>query len=196
MNSKRRVDIEAFQRQKDAEIIDQISTDLMAIEKQTQAKLPEAVFKAYFLPLFAGYPTDKTVNEALWASIAGNPYRTVDIVDESGQVLFTVPPLLVRERIDPTRIDQHTSPMSHVMQTLQQLARISPIKARRYLEAEFNKRNIHQEAHEEVLLMIHQWKTIFDRYQIKHKLDVEEPNEKKQDKPPSQTSLEFDDGLL
>lgn len=59
-----------------------------------KGKISEEGFK-YFLPYFSGeLPLSKDNNiVAQWISIAGTPMSEVDVIDNKGQVVFTVPPL-------------------------------------------------------------------------------------------------------
>lgn len=66
---------------------------------------PEAIFKDHFLPYFAGQvvPNDKDNRAAQWIGIAGNPTREVDLVDNSGKVVLTVPSLFDTHALNPLR---------------------------------------------------------------------------------------------
>lgn len=59
------------------------------------SKLPEDIFKNYFLPYFTGEKTPSRAEPvfARWVGIAGNPVAPVDIIDKNEEVLFRVPPL-------------------------------------------------------------------------------------------------------
>jgi hypothetical protein len=56
--------------------------------------IPEAIFKAHFLPFFAGDKVDN-VKELLtiWNNVAGSNFLPVNVVDGSGKVVVQVPPL-------------------------------------------------------------------------------------------------------
>lgn len=60
------------------------------------AKLPEEIFKGHFLPFFSGEKDIKERKEFFseWIGIAGSPMAEVNIIDNNGQTLFTVPPML------------------------------------------------------------------------------------------------------
>ncbi len=66
-------------------------------------RLPENIFRDYFLPAFAGsVPLGKHYEE--WISIAGAPTAEVAIVDASGSnILFNVPALMNTDHIKRTR---------------------------------------------------------------------------------------------
>lgn len=59
-------------------------------------KLHEPIFRQYFLPFFtnAVAPSPDNNAYAYWVGVAGSPTSEVDVVDDSGEVLFTVPALL------------------------------------------------------------------------------------------------------
>ncbi len=64
--------------------------------------LPERIFKETFLPYFIGQKNFNDGKNLLttWFSIAGNPGNPVNIIDDAGSVLFTVPPLFGTEFIN------------------------------------------------------------------------------------------------
>lgn len=94
-------------------------------------KLPEEIFKNYFLPLFAGLETHSDISVGVWVSIAGTPFAEVDIIDTNGQVLFTVPSILERNIIDPTK--PANVPLSTVTDTVEKMIRQSPKRAAAFL---------------------------------------------------------------
>lgn len=66
------------------------------VTKQERVKLPEEVFRHHFLPFFTGQEVQdksrKPVTE--WIGIAGSPTASVDVVNEGGETMFTVPPMM------------------------------------------------------------------------------------------------------
>lgn len=93
--------------------------------------LPEDIFKNYFLPMFAGLETHPDASVGVWISIAGTPFAEVDIIDKSGQVLFTVPPIFERNIVDPTK--QRNLPLSVVTDTVEKMIKQSPYRAVSFL---------------------------------------------------------------
>ena len=75
------------------------------LNSKPKGSLPENVFASYFLPYFSGItpimPESTVIAD--WISIAGAPTNEVDIVDQTGRVIFTVPPLFDTGVIDTTR---------------------------------------------------------------------------------------------
>lgn len=59
--------------------------------------IPEEVFRNYYLPCFAGFvnPDNWIVN---WIQVAGSPMAEVSVVDQNGQEVFRVPPLLASSK--------------------------------------------------------------------------------------------------
>ena len=59
-------------------------------------KLHEPIFRQYFLPFFINTvpPSPNNNAYAYWVGVAGSPTSEVDVVDDDGNVLFTVPALL------------------------------------------------------------------------------------------------------
>lgn len=64
-----------------------------------RATMPEVVFVDYFLNHFrslaSGMPVDENLTAA-WVNIAGSHYHEVDIVDNAGNVIYSVPPLFAK----------------------------------------------------------------------------------------------------
>lgn len=59
-------------------------------------KLPEATFIKVFLPVLAHRfinQHDESFDIHKWISVAGGPFRPVDVIDSNGEVLYTVPPV-------------------------------------------------------------------------------------------------------
>lgn len=156
-----------------AEQIASIHSSLTTIPEEEIATLPEDVFKATFLPFFAGQPAPSNVNAGVWAGIAGNPYRPVNIVGIDGEVLYTIPSLFDRQAVDPTKASDHAVPMQHVMITHEQLTRISPVRAQAYMNAQLAQRKIAVDVSPTIAKNILVWNEIFKRYNLPT-IDVKE----------------------
>lgn len=74
---------------------DSIFNALVVEPKRSVAVLPEEQFKNYFYPYFSGEAKLEDNPEVLpsWVSIAGSPMAEVNIIDNGGNVLFSVPPV-------------------------------------------------------------------------------------------------------
>lgn len=82
------------------------------VSGRDNSKLPEDIFKGYFLPYFSGQlPITRESNVLTdWISVAGTPMSEVDIIDlATGDIIFTVPSLFDTNVLDVTKKEQgHT----------------------------------------------------------------------------------------
>lgn len=85
-------------REKVKDQINSIYNDLIVIEN---AKLPEDIFVEHFLDHFryGGGDISNPLN-IKWIELSGSVYNEVDIIDDLGNIIYTVPPLLDRATID------------------------------------------------------------------------------------------------
>jgi hypothetical protein len=73
-----------------------------------KGRLPEEIFKSYFLPYFSGeIPLTNTSVIPDWISVAGSMVSEVDILDNTGNTLFTVPSLFNTNIINRINDDSH-----------------------------------------------------------------------------------------
>ena len=84
------------------EQINNIFNDLVVVEN---AKLPEDIFVEYFLDHFR-YGTGDISNplNIKWIELSGSIYNEVDIINDSGNIVYTIPPLLDRASVDEEAI--------------------------------------------------------------------------------------------
>lgn len=72
------------------------STDVLSACDEILAtplnRIPEALFRTRYLPLFTGGRTEATFEE--WVKVAGSAFQRVEVIDASGTLIFTVPPVL------------------------------------------------------------------------------------------------------
>lgn len=62
--------------------------------------LPEIVFKEYFFDYFFTLSNDTTSPLLLkWLELSGGPYNEVDILNDKGQVIYTVPGIVSRPTV-------------------------------------------------------------------------------------------------
>ena len=82
--------------------IDYHFNELVEKPSKKLTKLPENIFVYYFLPYFCG---EKIIDKnsdiiSKWIAIAGNPNKEVDIIDDEGNVVITIPALVDSSFID------------------------------------------------------------------------------------------------
>lgn len=132
-----------------------------------RSKLPENIFVSYFLPFFAGKLLNSDSNKIIseWVGIAGTPMAEVDIIDPSGQVLYTVPPLMDTSSINVTTGERKR--LGSIMSEYELKSNHIPVVGERFLESALNNKqneilnvpNIDQQN-------ASRWTMIFQKYGI------------------------------
>ena len=154
----------------------------------------EQYFVEYFLPMFLGEvePTD-AVNINVWIErIAGDERRSVDIVDEEGKVLFTVPPMFdtsVFEQAQPG-----SQSMTRIERSYSRLKEFDAAGSQHYLSKMLTGIHLVEKPTEETYANIRVWNDILTRYgkadQIINLLPLDkDPNKDKVVATPSQKDL-------
>lgn len=92
-------------------------------------RLSESVFVTHYLPYFANSDARTQAIER-WLGVSKHPYYPVDIIDATGKVLFTVPPLWLRQK---TRVynDESVS-FSEVMLRVQIKSDVVPASGEKF----------------------------------------------------------------
>ncbi len=152
-----------------ADFIQNVAATLNLIAQDDIAKLPEDTFVEVFMPLFANetlkYPKESTI--AGWISVAGTPYKEVDIFDvKTNQVLFRCPPLFDYNGINPVRnvADREQRPLSEVAQMAEKLRLIHPRQSEVYLVQELSKRSLLMNSGARLAQNVLRWNEVFKRY--------------------------------
>lgn len=131
--------------------------------------MPEYVFAKVFLPMFAGDENPEyEPTYSRWAELAGNIYAEMDVIDANGTVLFTVPPVVNRDTINPAmELEDGARPLASfftIAATYQQLLSYNPNQAEMFLEAELTKRPLLMNNPESIKKDFQRWNDIFARY--------------------------------
>ena len=127
-------------------------------------KLPEDLFVAYFLPLFAGLETHPDVNIGRWVSIAGTPFAEVDIINTHGHTLYTVPPIFESKVIDTTKYTGGS--IKAVTATYELLLRQSPVRAEAFMTHSLEKIDKSNDLGKWYNTHAEKMKPIFERYNV------------------------------
>ena len=163
-------------------------------------RLPEALFKEYFLPIFKQSPEeiaklspeDTKNRERLlsdWVKVAGGHYNEVDIIDDAGNVLFSVPALLRTAVINPKKDDRHPG-FSAIIAHANLLEHQSPTRSLDFQKKEFTKKAVSIYDKSGVYKEEEQrWLDIFNRYKS-------EASTKSDSTSTTASSAEFDDELV
>ena len=75
------------------------------VEKKQPNRIPERVFVQAFLPVFLGESKLANTEDTLinWIAIAGDPFSPVIIMNDKGEELFQVPPVMDSSVVDPRK---------------------------------------------------------------------------------------------
>jgi hypothetical protein len=151
-----------------ANFINTIAASLNVIASQDVARLPEDIFSKVFLPLLAGdeeLPHKVTVAD--WISIAGTPYKSVDVFEPgTDKVLFRVPPLFDYQGVNPVRdpADRRQTPIQDVVKLADQYSHLHPMAGVNYLRNVLGQRasimNTSDKLHKHAVV----WNEILTRY--------------------------------
>lgn len=130
------------------------------------SKLPEVVFKSVFLPIFNGTRVLTDTDEILksWVGIAGAPGKEVEIIDNSGNALFRVPPIFDSSFIDSGNANGGKQ-LSQIMSAYDLHRSVLPVVGENFLTKEIPQR-VESLANDITPNKINEqrWQEIFDRY--------------------------------
>jgi len=157
-------DLEDFRNQRLADEIKGIAEQLASVSGGEGARISERIFVNVFLPFFAGDPDPVyKIGIQHWINTAGSVFSSVAVIDSSGGVLFTVPPLCDRSAVQPVSRDGGPS-IAHVGASTNQLANVHPKQGAAYLNNELSKRALIMKVPINVVNHIDVWNKIFTRY--------------------------------
>jgi hypothetical protein len=146
-----------------------VAGELNLIAEDDVSRLPEPIFVEVFLPLFAGealkHPKESTI--AGWISIAGTPYKEVDIFDPAtNKVLFRCPPLFDYNGVNPVRnaADRGARPIAEIVQMAGELTNLHPNQGIAFLSRELNKRALTMNTTAKLAPNMQRWSVVFERY--------------------------------
>lgn len=125
-------------------------------------KLPEHIFKGYFLNKLIGLEDDEHwVRE--WIAIAGTPSSEMDVVDTEGRVLFRVPSLLQSRSVF---LEASEADLSYIMSRYEQMCSNIPIQGERFFSEAMSVKIQQLFSGVSSREYLDKWKYILDRYNI------------------------------
>ena len=129
----------AMEQVKDS--IDYHFNELVQKPSKELAKLPEDVFIYYFLPYFCGEKLIDKDNDiiAKWISIAGNPNKEVDIIDNAGNTVTTIPAIVDSSFIDFKNLNKG-QPIKNIIANYELHRNQLPIVGENYLRNTMDSR--------------------------------------------------------
>lgn len=105
--------------------------DFTELTKEPVKRIPENVFRELFLPVFAGTgdaELERKTGEfcAHWAGIVGSHSDSAEVVDVQGNKLFTVPPLIATNLLNPTEEGFKAGMYGRTLTAMTDAARVNP----------------------------------------------------------------------
>ncbi|WP_144106650.1 hypothetical protein [Paraburkholderia sp. BCC1886] len=164
--------------------ISMVASSLTDIASEDVARLPEDEFVHVFLPFFEIYVKHLAENTSYaqltkdlallkhkvgmadWISIAGTPYKGVDVFDKSGAVLFRVPPVFEYQGVNPVRDvnDRSQAPLGEVMKTADQYMQIHPAQGTQFMNVALAQRLRTMRSGQHLVRHVLAWNAIMARY--------------------------------
>lgn len=158
---------ENLKKQKLGTIVDTIDRSYGDIVgEKVNGKLPENLFVQHFLPFFTGQVPSKDVHQyyQYWIGVAGTPMNEVDIIDGKGETIFTVPPIMNSDFVNPAK---RSKGMGDVFAEHSLHASHSPASGERFLANELSQRiNEFEDNTEKLVTAEQKWNHIFKRYGV------------------------------
>lgn len=150
------------------------------VNKFENNKITEECFKKNFLPFFSGQESLSDVNTHSnfynnWINVAGTPLNEVDVIDNNGNTLFTIPPLLdtniVKTLVKPNKtfsaiFDEYSIRKNSITGNS---AAILQRDIDNKLEESIDPKTVYSESEKK-------WNDIFNRYGIKNNSDHSDKN--------------------
>jgi uncharacterized protein YacL (UPF0231 family) len=151
---------------------------IIKASQEVRTKLPEEVFVKNFLPFFSGKQSIKENPDVIpnWIGIAGSPTSPVDVIDNSGNVIYTVPGFY-----DTTIIKANSrfenSTLSETMTQYEMDKSVIPQRANHRIQKELEKK-LPTMFQESTIQSENKkaWDTIFQKYGIKTNQDTVQKN--------------------
>lgn len=148
---------------------------LQVVADEDLPRLPENIFRDYFLPFFADElsdEADKRVRLEKWLSVAGNSFHEVVIIDETThRPLYKVPAIWDRSAMYN---GERRVPLGHIMRSAEQYAMQSPIAGLNFMMDHFEAFKLTDKESEHRLTFLNRWNEILTRYGRK-KLSTAKP---------------------
>jgi len=138
-------------------------TDL--VETKVNMIIPEIVFKNHFLEFFYKFNHEQT-NSTLalkWIELAGGAYNEVDVVDNNGHIIYTVPSLFTRPNVDDSILSKMS--FSSIAHNFQAKLERTDAEGINYLNRELS--SLPNTVSTESDNVVNRWLNIFQRYSTK-----------------------------
>jgi hypothetical protein len=160
--------------------------DFAMMLSDSRKRIPENIFRRHFVAFFSGVKSayDAELLEH-WYKIAGTPYEEVDLVDERGNVVATVPPVLDRDSIPIVATRQPGMSVDFALDNEAQQATLSPRLATTRLATTLTEKFVNPSEGRKAALS-QRWEELLKRYEA----DI--PKEKKTSSESDNSTSDFD----
>lgn len=135
------------------------------VETKINMIIPEIVFKEYFLEFFYGM-TKKETDSPLalkWIELSGGPYNEVDVVDDLGNIIYSVPSLFTRPEVNADKLKGLSFGSMYV--TFKAKTNRTEADGINYLNRELS--SLPKSVETDSNLDVNRWLAIFQRYATK-----------------------------
>lgn len=169
MNEKP-IQADDYMTQQLTEEMKEIQSIIDDVTPQVRPTITVDMFGKVFLPYFAQdeNPQYPGVGNHHWLEIAKNPFQEVDVIDPSGQIVLTVPPLRDRTLIrpnDPTGSQgEHRHRLNAVLHQMVLLSGRSARDAERFFISEVQDRLKVGEENHPMIRYAQMWNRIYQYY--------------------------------
>lgn len=128
------------------------------------AQFPEALFLQHFFPFFIGdVPPTNLINNTTWIDkVAGDSRNPVEIINEKGEVLFTVPPMFDTSVLDQAQSGGQT--MTLVERHYSRLKEIDVSGSQQFLKNTLSSIHVKDKPTQELYANFRAWNDILTRY--------------------------------
>lgn len=163
------------------------------VVNQTKQRIPENVFVAHFLPYFSGQDLSQGRNVvAEWIGVAGSPMAEVEVVDQAGQVLYSVPPIY-----DTNILEIANRQVGHSMADIYQQYELRragvPAAANAYLNNNLaDKSREIVKGHIDETSVAGRWNNIMTRYGIQPTAEVNQTGTSSKPAQPADDDVTYD----
>lgn len=128
-------------------------------------KLPEKIFRDYFLQGFLGnHPNPHWAAE--WIGVAGSPSAEVAIIDQNGQELFLVPPLVASTSMLLNKHQIGSARINDIINHSGNLAQNSPAQAMAFMTSALGQKSQDLTGQNAIDTVMVRWQLIFQRYGV------------------------------
>lgn len=136
--------------------------------------ISEKIFRDYFLPCFLGNPSSQHW-VAEWIGIAGSPSAEVAVINEQGEELFLVPPMIASTSMALAQHQFGQARMNDIFAHTSNVANNSPHQAMVFMTSALGQRAPHMAGVHTLDSVIARWQAIYERYGVAKPVAAQTP---------------------